>query len=164
VVLPLGKLFQGIVAVIMVIFINLSSAVRAFPRINTNRNTVAKNQRDYPKPPSKCQGIQPSNDNGQYPLYPSVYVDTSCGVRRRLDSLEELHTSSGVRRRLDSLEEKITRLSKIQDPYSSKEALPDASLDRIRVLESELAETRKVCGGKWIGVLMETVVNWFFCP
>ena len=128
-VLPLGKLFQGILAVFMVIFVNLASAVRSFPRPSNNKNMGTKNLNTYSKP-HQFQGIQPSNVDAQYPFYPSVYVDTSPGIRRRLDRLEE----------------KITLLSKVQDPYSSKEALLDASLDRIRFLEAELAETRKVSG------------------
>jgi hypothetical protein len=44
------------------------------------------------------------------------------------------------------VEEKIDFLNKIRQPCdSSREAIIDESLHRIRMLEEELAETRKVC-------------------
>ena len=48
-------------------------------------------------------------------------------------------------KRLEFLEEQIDLFNKMREPYgTSKEAIIDESLHRIRSLEEQLAETRKV--------------------
>lgn len=68
--------------------------------------------------------------NQEFPctIYPSVYVDAS---------------PANMRKRLDSLEERLTLLSKTQEPPEEKERLSIASIGRMKILETELAETRK---------------------
>eukprot|EP00250_Pteridium_aquilinum_P014362 c21939_g1_i3 orf=411-2249(-) len=130
--MPLGKVLYGLVAVVMAFFLSILSGLRAvFSGSNhtdnhsDNKQATVKEGKPYPQPIRYKDA--PPNIEPQYAFYPSVYVDASPGIRKRLDRLEE----------------KITLLSKTQEPQGSKEALLDASLERIRSLESELAETRK---------------------
>jgi hypothetical protein len=64
----------------------------------------------------------------QYALSSALYVDASPALQKRLDRLEE----------------KVTLLTKAQELNAPKEALMDISIQRIKSLEAEVVETRKV--------------------
>lgn len=127
--MPIRDVLCMLIAAVMAIFCGIMSGVgflfRGSQQSGNNQAAPAKEGKAY------LQQVRykdvPSNTEPQYAFYPSVYVDASPGIRKRLDRLEE----------------KITLLSKTQEPQGSKEALLDASLERIRSLECELAETRK---------------------
>ncbi|MCO5598445.1 hypothetical protein L7F22_052540 [Adiantum nelumboides] len=125
---PIRDVLCALVTAFMAIFYCLVSGVGSLFRKNVqngNRQTLPKDGKAYlqqARYKDTSTNIEP-----QYAFYPSVYVDASPGIRKRLDRLEE----------------KITLLSKTQEPQGSKEALLDVSLERIRSLEGELAETRK---------------------
>lgn len=131
VMMPIGKILCGLIAMVMAFFLTIVSGVCSLFRgsnHNDNNQATVKEGKHYLHPIRyKDMPSKPSNIEPQYAFYPSVYVDASPGIRKRLDRLEE----------------KITLLSKTQEPHGAKEALLDASLDRIRSLECELAETRK---------------------
>ncbi|KAH7288823.1 hypothetical protein KP509_31G045000 [Ceratopteris richardii] len=123
-----GKVIYMLFATVITFLMRLLSECRALSchQSSDRKEAMSTKEAKTCVHPVRYKDMQ-SNIEHQYAFYPSVYVDASPGIRKRLDRLEE----------------KITLLSKAQEPQSSKGALLDASLDRIRSLECELAETRK---------------------
>eukprot|EP00250_Pteridium_aquilinum_P015527 c22632_g1_i1 orf=331-747(-) len=87
------------------------------------------------------RGAQSSGLESPYAFYPSVYLDTCPAIQSRLDKLEEV----------------VTLLSK-QNLRASKEAFSAASLEQLRSLEMELAETRKD-----LQVVLERQTQLYYC-
>eukprot|EP00250_Pteridium_aquilinum_P014871 c22250_g1_i2 orf=485-2308(+) len=127
-VLPMGKVLHAIVAVVMALALGIISVVCHFVRACSRRrkHSAMKEPKSFVKPVYYKEMPGLANLEPPY-AFPAVYVDASPAVQRRLDRLEE----------------KVNLLNKIQDAHTPAEALLDASLERIRFLETELAETRK---------------------
>ena len=120
------KVFYGFAA----IFLSFMSVVRSIPltvgkcsrRHMSNEQGQLINQIEY-----RERGKM-SNLPRQCTLSSSLYVDASPALQKRLDSLEE----------------KVTLLAKTHELNASKESLMNISLQRIKSLEAEVVETRKV--------------------
>ncbi|KAH7290071.1 hypothetical protein KP509_30G030800 [Ceratopteris richardii] len=129
ILLPFGKILYVILLAVTAFFASIICGMKElFSIISSSVKKEAAITRAKAYPQAVHYKDKQSNKEPQYAFYPSVYVDASPGIRKRLDTLEE----------------KITLLSKTEDSQSSQEALLEASLERIRSLECELAETRKV--------------------
>eukprot|EP00249_Psilotum_nudum_P012801 c23995_g2_i1 orf=750-2627(-) len=121
----LDKFFLYLVTIFMAI---ATAVVSVFNRSGHHtcrcghRTASQKEEKGFQKP-IRHKNVLPSPEV-PYAFYPSVYFDASPHVRKRLDRLEE----------------KIVLLSKTREPLVPKE---DASVWRLKSLETELAETRK---------------------
>lgn len=76
---------------------------------------------------SQVRGGHRTSPEPLYSFYPSVYLDTCPAIQSKLDRLEEM----------------VTSLSKNQDRHAREGALLVTSLERMRSLEVQLADTRK---------------------
>lgn len=142
--LPFSKVFYGIMAIIIAIFLGITSTARhIFRACNcSGKHTTTKERKPFIKPVHYTEMPGLADLEPHYAFYPSVYLDASPAVRKRLDRLEE----------------KVTLLCKTQETHAPKESLRDASLVRIRSLEAELAETRKT-----LRAVLEKQTDLFNC-
>lgn len=127
---PISKVFSWLLAIVMAVFLGIWSGlhrIRHSRRCSCSGKYLSAKGEKTSFKPTHHNKETPPNLEPPYAFYPSVYFDASPAVRKRLDRLEE----------------RVTLLSKSQEPQRSKEAVLDASLERIRSLETELAETRK---------------------
>lgn len=127
--LPMGKALHAIMAVVIALVLGIVSALCIIARVCSCRrkHSAIMEQKPFVKPAyhkemPRVAGLEP-----QYAFIPSVYLDASPAVQRRLERLEE----------------KVNLLSKTQDMQTPTEALLETSLERVRFLETELVETRK---------------------
>lgn len=124
---PLTRFLYGLVAFVVAVVMSVLSSLRHI-RCGcscSGKHIDAKEERAFLKPVHYKK--MPQKLEAPYAVYPSLYLDASPAVRKRLDRLEE----------------KVTLLSKSQESHIPREAFLDASLERVRSLETELAETRK---------------------
>ncbi|KAH7434561.1 hypothetical protein KP509_06G022900 [Ceratopteris richardii] len=124
------KFFLGIASIIMASILAIAKAFNCVGRgtLNYSRRFLAFNdKKSFNKPLGYKDFPGVKSLEHPYAFIPSVYLDASPALQRRLDRLEE----------------KVNLLSKPPSSHSPKAALLEASLQRIRFLETELAETRK---------------------
>ncbi|KAI5060410.1 hypothetical protein GOP47_0025192 [Adiantum capillus-veneris] len=129
-VMLVGRALRTIVALVIALVVGIVTAtwhiVRRGWSYSRNQSTI-KDQKPFVKPVYYKDAPGLSTLEPQYAFIPSVYLDASPAVQRRLDRLEE----------------KVNLLSKTRETNAPTDALLDASLQRVRFLESELAETQK---------------------
>jgi hypothetical protein len=109
------------------LFVKFVLAVRNIPH-NFRKYNTSNGQGQLV---NQIRNIGPANVPNlahQYALSSALYVDASPALQKRLDRLEE----------------KVTLLTKAQEVNAPKEALMDISIQRIKSLEAEVVETRKV--------------------
>lgn len=130
VVMPLCKALRTFLAMMVAFVLGIVAAMwhtgrRACSR--SRKQPTIKERKPLVNPAyyKDMQGV--ASLEPQYAFIPSLYLDASPAVQRRLDRLEE----------------KVNLLSKTRESHAPTEALLDASLQRVRFLEMELAETRK---------------------
>eukprot|EP00249_Psilotum_nudum_P014642 c24934_g2_i2 orf=699-2549(-) len=126
--ISVSKIFFHLVTICMTIITALRSFLRHFGfRHTCNCGHKRANYKDG----KHCQKIGRHRDvppkHIPYALCPPVYFDASSTVRKRFEKLEE----------------KVNLLSKPSEMPRPKESFADASAERMKALEAELAETRK---------------------
>lgn len=121
------KVMYGAMAVLVAVMLSIWAGCRRIRcRRASSKHITSEDKNPCHKLLPDC-GAHHIGPEPSYAFYPSLYLDTCPAIQSRLDKLEEV----------------VTLLSKGQDLRAPQEAALAVSLERVRSLEMELAETRK---------------------
>ncbi|MCO5555953.1 hypothetical protein L7F22_009497 [Adiantum nelumboides] len=129
-IMPVCKAARTSVTLMVALVVGIVAAVWHMVRraLSYSRSQSANNkQKPLVKPLYYKDAPGVASLEPHYAFIPSVYLDASPAVQRRLDKLEE----------------KVNLLNKVREAHAPTAELLDASLQRVRFLEAELAETRR---------------------